>query len=306
MNLLSLEQPPLNESLTAFSEMTPAVSEAPGVTTIHPTAIIDPSARLAEGVNIGPYCIIGPNCTVGKNTQLLPHSILERNVILGESCKVGSHAVLGGDPQDLKYKGETSWVRVGNRVKLGEAMTIHRATGENEFTSVADDCFLMSYSHVGHNSTVAERCVFANGVQLAGHVVVEEGVIISGLSAVHQHSHVGRLCMIGGLSALKQDAPPFCMINGNPSAVVGLNLVGLRRNGMGAEDRKALQRAVRLLFVHKAPWDEKLQELAELALHNERVAEFYTFITVKSKRGITRTTTSSAAKEDFLASSLEP
>jgi UDP-N-acetylglucosamine acyltransferase len=305
MNPLSLETP-VTDHLNLFTEvMTNAMNEPSAVSKIHPTAIIDPSAQLAEGVIVGPYCIIGPDCTIGKNTQLLPHSILERNVILGEACKVGSHAVLGGDPQDLKYKGEPSWVRVGNRVRLGEAMTIHRATGEGEATTVADDCFLMSYSHVGHNSVVAERCVFANGVQLAGHVVVEEGVIIGGLSAVHQHAHVGRLCMIGGLSALKQDAPPFCMINGNPSAVVGLNLVGLRRNCIGVEDRKALQRAVRLLFVHKAPWDEKLQELAVLALQNERVAEFYTFITEKSKRGITRTTTSSASKEAFLSSSLE-
>lgn len=256
--------------------------------TIHPTALVDSGATLGKGVIVGPFCSVGPDCVIGDGTELKNGVVLEKHVTLGKDCVIGAFTALGGAPQDLKYKGETSYVKIGDRVRLGEYVSIHRATGENAVTEVGDDSFLMTYAHVGHNGRVGKHTMIANAVQLAGHVVVQDGVVIGGSAAIHQHVQIGRFAMVGGITGIRQDVPPFTMVNGSPAAIVGLNLVGLRRNGFSPEDRKVLQRGVRLLFMQKAPWSDKLAELAEMAKTNELLNELYLFVSEKSNRGVLR------------------
>jgi UDP-N-acetylglucosamine acyltransferase len=255
---------------------------------IHPTAIVDPQAQLGQGVVVGPYCVVEAPCQLGNNVVLEPHVHIKPYVRLGDDCKVGSHAVLGGHPQDSKFKGEVSWVQVGQRTKLGEMVTLHRATGEGQVTTVGDDCFLMAYVHVGHNTQVGNRVTLANAVQLAGHVTLMDDVTIGGSSAIHQFCVVGRRSMIGGVSGLRQDVPPFTLGNGSPTKLIGLNTVGLIRAGLSSEVRKQLKRAYRTLFIDRSDntFTERVARTQTELGHVAEVAEMLEFIQKVSKRGI--------------------
>jgi UDP-N-acetylglucosamine acyltransferase len=215
---------------------------------IHPTAIIHPSAALGSQVEIGPFCIIGPHVTVGERCVLQGHVVLERDVILGADCQLYFGAVLGGPPQDTKYEGEQTFVRVGERNIIREYVTIHRATGEGQSTLVGDDNMIMAYCHLGHNVQMGSNILMANSAGLSGHVVLEDRVIIGGMVGFHQYVRVGRLAMVGGYSKLTQDAPPFMLVDGNPARVIGTNFRGLRRAGVTPAGRDALKQAYRMLF----------------------------------------------------------
>lgn len=255
---------------------------------VHETAIVDPSARLAAGVQVGPYCIIGPEVTLGEGCQLQGRVTIERNVTLGKNCVVHTGAVLGGPPQDMKYQGETSWVHVGYNTILREFVTLHRATGENEATTVGNNCMLMAYAHVGHNCRVGDKVIMANAVHLGGHAVVHDGVVLGGGLVVHQHCHIGRFAMVGGGSAVRQDLPPFCMYNGSPASFSAINLVGLRRNGFSSEERTLIKRVARQLFLSVTPWQETLAQLEQEYGQLPLVREMLSFITEEGKRGIPR------------------
>lgn len=254
---------------------------------IHPTALIDPLAQVDEGVSIGPFCIVEAHTVIGAGTTLEAHVHVRPYVTLGSQCVVATGAVLGGDPQDAKFKGEESFVVVGDRTRIGEYVTLHRATGEGQTTRIGDDCFLMAYSHVGHNSELHNRVTLANGVQIAGHVVVEEGAVLGGLVAIHQHCRVGAYCMVGGGSACRQDIPPYVMADGSPTWLIGLNLIGLRRNQFASAERLALKRTYRQLFFEaNRPWSERLADARANSGNSEAVANFLDFIECRSKRGI--------------------
>jgi UDP-N-acetylglucosamine acyltransferase len=215
---------------------------------IHPTALVDASAQLGSDVEVGPWAIIGPQCTVGNGTHIAARATLERNVRLGERVQIGSGAILGGDPQDLKYRGEETWVDIGDETAVREYATINRGTAHSITTSVGRNCFLMSYVHLAHDCHIGDNVIISNGTQLAGHVTVEDKATISGLCAVHQFSRIGRHSFIGGCSRVAQDVPPFVRAVGNPIKLFGLNSVGLRRTGFDEEVVRELKRAYRVCF----------------------------------------------------------
>lgn len=216
--------------------------------TIHASVLIDPTAEIGTEVEIGPYCIIGPGVTIGDGCRLAARSTLERNVRLGQRVHVGSGAILGGPPQDLKYRDEETWVTVGDDTIIREYSTINRGTAASALTSVGKECFIMSYVHLAHDCHIGDGVIIANGTQLAGHVTIQERAALSGLVAVHQFVTIGAYCFIGGATRVSQDIPPFVKAVGNPVELYGLNSIGLQRQGFPTETIAALKRAYRLFF----------------------------------------------------------
>lgn len=215
---------------------------------IHPSAVIDPKAELGADVEIGPFCIIGPGVTIGDRCRLLGHVVIERDTTLGPDCTVAFGAVLGGAPQDAKYQGELTYLHIGARNIIREYVTIHRATGEGQATVVGDDNMLMAYCHLGHNVQLGSGIFMANSAGVSGHVQIEDRVVVGGMVGFHQFVRVGKLVMIGGMSKLTQDIPPYMLADGQPAKVVGTNYRGLKRAGMGVELRNAIKKAHRLLY----------------------------------------------------------
>jgi len=215
---------------------------------IHPTAVIDPSAQLADDVEIGAYSVVGEEAVIGAGTSLRPHVVIEPYTSIGSGCEVFSGAVLGGIPQDRKFKGEKSYLVIGNNNVIREHVTIHRAAGAGNATRVGNDNQIMAYCHIGHNCTLGNGITMANMVGLAGHVQVEERVGFGGFVGIHQFVRIGRLAMVGGYSKVVQDIPPFMLADGRPAKVLDLNVIGLRRSGVSARSRAALRQAYKMLY----------------------------------------------------------
>jgi UDP-N-acetylglucosamine acyltransferase len=268
---------------------------------IHPTACIDPTAKVHPSAVIGPYTVIGPECVVEAGVRIASHCVLERYTILREGVTVHAHAVLGGDPQDTKYEGERSWLEVGPRTRVGEFASLHRATGQDQWTRVGADCFLMAYAHVGHNVTVMDHVTIGNGAQLGGHSVVEPYALMAASSGVHQHCRVGRLAMLSAYSGVRMDVPPFVTVDGVPAEICGLNVVGMRRSGLSSEHRQQLRQAIKRLFYTPQARQDILADLKPLAASNPFLADLVTFLEAPSKRGIT----CSRNKRKFLSQTVE-
>ena len=217
-------------------------------TRIHPTAVVSPDAVIGENVEIGPFALVGEQCTIGDGSVLGPRATLERNVRLGARVKVGVGSVLGGDPQDLKFRGEETWVEIGDGTTIREYSTINRGTTQSYKTTVGRNCLIMSYVHLGHDCHVGDHVIISNGSQFAGHVTVEDRVGISGLCAFHQFVRDGRNAYVGGCSRVAKDVPPFVKAVGNPVKLYGLNSVGLQRSGFSDATIAELKKAYRLLF----------------------------------------------------------
>lgn len=230
---------------------------------IHSTAVIDPSAEIGEDVEIGAYTVIGADCVVGAGTVLGPHVVLEQYTHLGQQCQVRAGTVLGGPPQDNKFKGERSFVRVGDRTQIREFVTIHRSTGEDEATEVGDDGLIMAYVHIGHNCTVGNRVMLSSYAGLSGHITFEDNVVAGGMIGVHQFVRVGRFAMLGGYSKVVQDVPPFMLADGRPADILDLNIRGLRRAGIDAATRNSLKQAYKLLYRTNLNRTQALEAIAE-------------------------------------------
>jgi UDP-N-acetylglucosamine acyltransferase len=215
-------------------------------TKIHATAIVSPDAELGTGVAVGPYSIIGPNVTVGDDTVVAAHAILEQNVRMGARVKVGSGSVVGGDPQDLKYKGEETWAEVGDDSVIREYVTINRGTTHSFRTTVGKGCLLMSYVHLGHDCHLGDGVIVSSTSGLAGHVEIGDRAIINGMVGIQQFIRIGTFAYVGGHSAVRKDVPPFCRTDGE--RVLGLNKIGLERNGFSKEAIEILQQAYRYFF----------------------------------------------------------
>ena len=188
--------------------------------TIHPTAIIAESAQLGNDITVGPGVIIGENCVVGDGCILDPRAILERNVRLDANVRIGVGTVLGGDPQDLKFKGEDTWVEIGEGTRIREYSTVNRGTSQSLKTTVGKNCFLMSYVHLAHDCHLGDGVIISNGTQLAGHVTIEDRAILSGLVAVHQFVKIGKHSFVGGCSRVAKDVPPLSISSASRSATV--------------------------------------------------------------------------------------
>jgi UDP-N-acetylglucosamine acyltransferase len=249
---------------------------------IHPTAVIDPGARIGAGAQIAAYAVIEDEVTIGDGCRIGAHAVIKRHTRMGARNQVGEHAVIGGDPQDLKFNADTkSGVDIGDDNVLREGVTIHRGSRPDSHTRVGNNCFLMAYSHVAHDCSVGNHVILANSVNLAGEVTVFDRAFVSGAVNVHQFCRIGRNAMVGGCSKITQDVLPFCITDGNPGRARGLNLVGLRRSGFTAADIKALKEAYRLLY-EGLPLAEALERMKAGA--SAPVQELAAFIAA-AKRG---------------------
>jgi UDP-N-acetylglucosamine acyltransferase len=259
---------------------------------IHPTAIIDPDARLGDEVVVGPYAVIGPKVTIGDRCRIGSHVHIESHVRMGKDNRVSSFASIGAPPQDLKFKGEETWVEIGDGNTIREYVTVNRGTANGEgITRVGNGSLLMAYCHLAHDCHVGNRVVIANAATLAGHVEVGDSAIIGGLVGVHQFVRIGEFAMVGALSGVPQDVPPFVIaVVARPQkgpSLYGLNLIGLKRNRFSEEAISALKKAYRMLFRSGTPMGEALAKVeAEVELLPE-VKRLLAFIR-SSKRGVLR------------------
>ncbi len=230
---------------------------------IHPTAIVDPKAELGVEVEILPYTIIEGETIIGDRCVIGPHCVIRRWTEIGSDCHITTGAVLGEPPQDRKFQNEKSFLKIGRGNQIREYVTLHRATGEGEATIIGDYNMIMAYCHAGHNVRIGSYCQLANGVQISGHTVFEDYVTVGGMTGFHQFVTVGKMAMVGAMSRINQDVPPFTIVEGNPAEVRGLNVIGLERHGVSAEDRAALRRAFRLLFRSEYNLTDALRAVAE-------------------------------------------
>lgn len=219
---------------------------------IHPHAVVDPKAELASGVVIGPGAVVGPEVVIGENSWIGPNAVLDGRLTLGQDNKIFPGACLGQPPQDLKYKGAATEVVIGDGNTIRECVTINRATEEGERTKIGDRNLLMAYCHLGHNCDLGNGIIMSNAIQVAGHVVIEDRAVIGGCLGIHQFVHVGGMAMVGGMTRVDRDVPPYCLVEGHPGRVRGLNRVGLRRSGLSSNhagrELKQLQEIWTLIY----------------------------------------------------------
>ncbi|MGB1417131.1 MAG: acyl-ACP--UDP-N-acetylglucosamine O-acyltransferase [Synechococcus sp.] len=219
---------------------------------IHPNAVVDPKAELAAGVVIGPGAVVGPDVVIGANTWIGPNAVLDGRLTIGSDNKVFPGACLGLEPQDLKYRGADTEVVIGDGNTFRECVTINRATEDGERTVVGNNNLLMAYCHLGHNCELGNNIVMSNAIQVAGHVVIEDRAVVGGCLGIHQFVHIGGMAMVGGMTRVDRDVPPYCLVEGHPGRVRGLNKVGLRRSGLAARhdgaEFKQLQQIWTLLY----------------------------------------------------------
>ncbi len=254
--------------------------------TTHPTSIIDKQAKLAEDVTVGSYSIIGPDVEIGQGTVVGPHVMIEKRTRIGSHCRIHAGAVLGSDPQDLKFHGEETDLTIGDRTVIREYVTVNRGTQNTGATSIGSDCLLMAYVHVAHDCAIGDHVVLANAVNMAGHVTIEEYVNIGGITPIHQFVRIGRQAFIGGGSRVNKDIPPFVRAVGNPLILSGLNTIGLERRGVPEDIRRELKRAYRLFFRSDLDISKAIDEARSSLKAYPEIEYFIDFIE-QSKRGIT-------------------
>ena len=252
---------------------------------IHPTAIIDPAARLGDDVEIGPYALIGPEVEIGPRTILHSHVVIEGTVRLGAENQIGHGAIIGGTPQDLGFKsGTKSSVEIGDRNIIREHVTIHRGTAPGSVTRLGNDNFLMAGAHLGHNCAIGNKVVIANNCLLGGHVEVGDGAFLGGGCVFHQFMRVGRLAITQGISGFGKDIPPFVAAAG-VNKVVGLNVIGLRRADFSAAERAEIKAAFRLLYESGLNVSQALAQAKTQSWGGAGQA-FFDFVAGAKRRGI--------------------
>jgi UDP-N-acetylglucosamine acyltransferase len=252
---------------------------------IHPTAIIDPGAELGRDVAIGPFAIVGPGVRLGDECRIGPHATIERNARLADRVRVGQGSIIGGDPQDLKFRGEESWVEIGPDTVIREFTTVNRGTAASGVTRIGTRSYLMTYVHVAHDCRVGDHVIIANGSQLAGHVAIRDHAILSGLVAVHQFVTIGAHAFVGGCSRVNQDIPPFVRAVGNPVELYGLNTIGLQRAGFSDESLRALKRLYRLFFNSDLNFSQAAVRARTEVPQLPEVEQFLEFV-MRSPRGV--------------------
>lgn len=257
-------------------------------TLIHPTAVIHPSAELHPTVQIGAYAVIGGNVKIGPETTVGAHAVLEGPTEIGARNRIFPGAAIGLEPQDLKYRGAPSWVRIGDNNLIREYVTINRATNAGEATVIGNGNLLMAYVHIAHNCIIEDSVVIANALAMAGHVHIESRATIGGAVGIHQFVHIGRLAMIGGMSRIDRDVPPYMLVEGNPARVRSLNLVGLKRVGMTKGQISLLKKAFRTLYRSGYTPAQALEHL-ELMPDSEHLQHLHRFLKlsqIPERRGL--------------------
>jgi UDP-N-acetylglucosamine acyltransferase len=255
---------------------------------IHPTALVDSGAKLADDVQIGAYAYVGPGVDIGPGCVIDHHASIEKMTTIGAGTRVWSFASVGGDPQDLKYQGGDTSLQIGQNVRIREFATLNRGTEEGGgITVVGDDCLLMAYSHVAHDCQLGRRVILANSSNLAGHVIMEDFSSLGGLVAVHQFTRIGTFCFVGGQSAVVKDLPPYTLCEGNRAKSRGLNQVGLKRAGFSPEAIEALKAAYRIIFRSRTILKTALEQVKAEVPDLPEVRHLVEFIE-GSERGVAR------------------
>ena len=269
------------------------LAKKPSRPQIHPTASVHASAILGKDVVVGAYTIIGENVTIGDRTVLESNIMVEKWTKIGDDCHISFGAVIGSGPQDISYKGEKSWVVIGNRTIIREYVTINRATGKDTVTEVGDDCLLLTNVHIAHNCKLGNRVIIANMTNLAGYTQVEDFVTIGGMTGIHQFCRIGEGAMVGAYTRLPQDVPPFTLCEGNPAEVHALNLVGLRRRGVKREAISELKEIFKVYYRSGKNTKQAFEVLDGMSFDSEQAKHMLDFLSAESKRGITKKSVSS-------------
>ena len=254
---------------------------------IHETAVIHPGARIGKDVEVGPYAVIGENVLIGEGTKIGAHAVIDGWTSIGKNCIIYPSASIGAEPQDLKFRGEKSYVFIGDETQIREFTTVNRATGEGEETRIGSHCLLQAYTHVAHNCVLGNHVIMSNCATLAGHVIVEDRAIISGLTGVHQFVKIGRNAFVGGASKVVQDVPPFVIVDGHPAKVCGLNSVGMARAGISELARRNLKKAYRILYRSNLTLPQAIAVMEQELDSCEEVEHFLRFLR-NAERGICR------------------
>ena len=253
---------------------------------IHPTAIIDPKAELASGVTVGPYSIIQGQVAIGPDTEIGPHVVIKEHTTIGARCRIFQFASLGEIPQDLKFAGEVSQLVIGDDNTIREFATMHRGTaGGGGVTRVGNGNLFMAYTHIAHDCIVGNEVIMSNAATLGGHIIVEDRAILGGLAAVHQFTRIGRQAFIGGCSAVPRDVPPYTMAVGNRAKLVGLNLVGLKRQGFTDTGLQALKQAFETLFLSDLNLKEAMARVRQDLPSTPEIQHLLDFVAA-SERGL--------------------
>lgn len=252
---------------------------------VDPRAVVHDDARLGDDVSVGPFAIVGPNVVIGRGARVGSMSLIERDTEIGEGCVVGHGAVLGTDPQDLKYGGERTFLRVGDRTTIREFATINRASGEGEATTIGADTLIMAYAHVAHNCAVGSSVVIVNAVNIAGHVTIQEHAIIGGMTAVQQFVRIGAHSYVGGACRVTKDVPPYFKIGGVPTRPIEVNTVGLLRRGFSEDTLNRLRQCYRLLYLSDLNTTQALVRIRDEVTETPETAELIRFVE-ESSRGI--------------------
>lgn len=261
---------------------------APTPGRVHPTALVDPGARLASDVEVGPYAVIGGDVEIGAGSRIGPHTVITGHTRLGENCLVAQFASLGEAPQDRKYAGEPTRLEIGANNSIREFCTLNRGTAQGGgVTRIGEGNWIMAYVHVAHDCQIGNRIVFANNAQLAGHVHVEDDVILGGFTVVHQFCRIGAHAITGLGTIVLQDIPPYVKASGNPAKPYGINAEGLRRREFSADAVSGLKRAYRTLYRSGLTLDQAKSELAKSAQDLPELAPLLEFIAAPG-RGIIR------------------
>ncbi len=255
---------------------------------IHPTAVISSKAKIGANVTIGPYAIVGDEVTVGDGTVIGPHAVIDPYVEIGNDCHVFQFASVGAVPQSLKFKGELTWTKIGDRCIIREFVTVNRGTEEGGgVTRIGDDCLLMAYAHIAHDAILGNQVVMANNATLAGHVVIGNHATVGGLTAVHQFVRIGDYAFVGGKTVVVKDITPYVLASGDRATLHGLNLVGLNRHNFAPDVLKQLKKTYRIIFRIGLTLNEAIERVAAEVEPLPEVKAFIDFIK-SSERGITR------------------
>jgi len=258
--------------------------------TIHPTAIVHPSAELDSGVFVGPFCTVGPNVKIGRGTKLISHAVIDGHTMLGAENEIFPFASVGTIPQDLKYKGEPTVLLIGERNKIRECATLQPGTIQGGGkTVVGNNNLFMAYTHVAHDCIVGNDNIFANSVQLSGHVEIHNGVVVGGISGIHQFCRIGDMAMIAAGSIVVEDVPNFCVAQGDRAMLRGMNVVGMRRRGLAASDLAVVKSVYKQFFLSPLPTVAETMEACRRdgLLENPYALRFAEFIQ-SAKRGVVR------------------
>lgn len=254
---------------------------------IHPTAIVHPKATIGEGAEIGPFCVVGEHVTIGARTKLLAHVVVNGFTTIGDDTRIHPFCSIGAPSQDRKYHGEVAYTTIGSRTEIREYVSVHRATGKSEITSVGDDTLLLAYVHIAHNCRIGNHVTMSSTAQLAGHVIVEDHVTIGGQTGVHQFVRIGEFAMVGGISKITRDVPPYFLVEGNPATPYGLNKVGLRRAEFTPDILAELKECYSIMYRSGHNISQAAEAMRGL-VRSDRGRHLLAFIDAPTERGIVK------------------